>query len=145
MSNAANSNGITSKWKNILRIFFCISGSYIILGILWKKRWASEVISYLYYTLPKAGLLKWLKSPVSEHVWTVNMLMVQKIASFSTAVFLTYFWSLGKEISSENSALLVSETLRLFVNILTPDDKYSLSVKAIDERYQFRCNYLKLK
>ena len=39
------------------------------------------------------------------------------------------FWSLWKEISSRNSFLEVSEVLRLFVNILTPDDKYSLSVK----------------
>ena len=40
------------------------------------------------------------------------------------------FWSLWKEISSKNSLLVVSEVLRLFVNTLTPDDKYSLSVKA---------------
>ena len=40
------------------------------------------------------------------------------------------FWSLWKKISSKNSVLVVSEILRLFVNILTPDDKYSLSVKA---------------
>ena len=39
------------------------------------------------------------------------------------------FWSLWKKISSKNSFLEVSEVLRLFVNILTPDDKYSLSVK----------------
>ena len=44
--------------------------------------------------------------------------------------FCHIFWSLLKEISSKNSVLLVSEMLRLFVNILTPDDKYSLSVKA---------------
>ena len=40
------------------------------------------------------------------------------------------FWSLSKNFSSRNFALLVSEVLKLFVNILTPDDKYSLSVKA---------------
>ena len=40
------------------------------------------------------------------------------------------FWSLWQKISSKNSFLEVSEKLRLFVNILTPDDKYSLSVKA---------------
>ena len=40
------------------------------------------------------------------------------------------FWSLWKEISSKNSVLVVSYILRPFVNILTPDDKYSLSVKA---------------
>ena len=40
------------------------------------------------------------------------------------------FWSLRNKITSKNSILLVSEILRLFVDILTPDDKYSLSVKA---------------
>ena len=40
------------------------------------------------------------------------------------------FWSLWKEISSKDSVLIVSEILRLFVNILTPDDKYSVPVKA---------------
>ena len=44
--------------------------------------------------------------------------------------FCHIFWSLWKEITSENSVLVVSEILRFFVNILTPDDKYSLSVKA---------------
>ena len=40
------------------------------------------------------------------------------------------FLSLRQEISSKTSVLVVSEILRLFVNILTPDDKHSLSVKA---------------
>ena len=40
--------------------------------------------------------------------------------------FYHIFWSLWKEISSNNSLLVVSEILRLFVNILTPDDKYFL-------------------
>ena len=44
--------------------------------------------------------------------------------------FCHIFWSLWKKISSKNSVLVVSEILRLFVNILTPDDKHSLSVKA---------------
>ena len=44
--------------------------------------------------------------------------------------FRDIFWSLYTEISSKNSFLEVSEILRLSVNILTPDDKYSLSVKA---------------
>ena len=44
--------------------------------------------------------------------------------------FCHIFWSLLKELSSKNSVSLVSEMLRLFVNILTPDDKYCLSVKA---------------
>ena len=40
------------------------------------------------------------------------------------------FWSLWKKISSENSVFGVSEIFRLFVNILTPADKSSLSVKV---------------
>ena len=39
-------------------------------------------------------------------------------------------WSLWKKISSKNSVLEVSEILRLFFNILPPDDKYSLLVEA---------------
>ena len=48
----------------------------------------------------------------------------------SAQCFCHIFWSHRKKISSKNSVLVVSEILRLFVNILTPDDKYSLSVKA---------------
>ena len=44
--------------------------------------------------------------------------------------FCQIFWSLWNNISQENSALVVSQILRLFVNIFTPDDKHSLSVKA---------------
>ena len=40
------------------------------------------------------------------------------------------FCSLGKEIMSKNSFLVVSEIFTLFVHMLTPDDKYLLSVKA---------------
>ena len=44
--------------------------------------------------------------------------------------FWPIFWKLWNKICSKNSVLVVSEILRLFVNILTTDDKYSLSVKA---------------
>ena len=40
------------------------------------------------------------------------------------------FWSLRNKNTSKNSVLVVSQILRLFVNILTPDGKYSLSVKG---------------
>ena len=39
-------------------------------------------------------------------------------------------WSLWKKISSKIFALVLSQILRLFVNILTTDGKSSLSVKA---------------
>ena len=41
-----------------------------------------------------------------------------------------FFLSLWKESSSEKSVLVVSEILTLFDNILTADEKSSLSVKA---------------
>ena len=44
--------------------------------------------------------------------------------------FCPVFWKLSNKICSKNSFFLVSEILRLFLNLLTPDDKYSLSVKA---------------
>ena len=44
--------------------------------------------------------------------------------------FCQIFWSLWEEISLKNSILVVCEILRLFANILTLDDKYSLSLKA---------------
>ena len=40
------------------------------------------------------------------------------------------FWSLWKEISPKNSVLVASEFFRLFVDLLTPHDKCSLSLKA---------------
>ena len=40
------------------------------------------------------------------------------------------FWAPWNKISSKNSVLVLSEVLRLFVNLLAPDDKYFLSVKA---------------
>ena len=44
--------------------------------------------------------------------------------------FFRIFWSVGNKMSYEKSFLVVSEILRLFVNMLTPDDKYTLSLKA---------------
>ena len=40
------------------------------------------------------------------------------------------FWSLWEKVRSKNSVLVVSEILRVFFNILTSDEKYSLTVKA---------------
>ena len=40
----------------------------------FEKKMSSEVICFWSFRLKKAGLLKFLKSPVSEHLWTVNML-----------------------------------------------------------------------
>ena len=59
--------------------------------------------------------------------------------------FCQIFWELWKKISSKISMLVVSEISRLFVNILTPNENYSLSIKASVWRNQFKCNYQKSK
>ena len=46
------------------------------------------------------------------------------------------------KFSSKNFFLVVSEIFRLFVNILTPNGKLSLSVKTSVYWYQFKCNFL---
>ena len=76
--NPTNSNTIISKSKNICWIFYCISGICVKFWILWKKRWTSEMICFWNYWLEKLGLLKCLKSSVSQHLWTVNSLKCPK-------------------------------------------------------------------
>ena len=73
--------------------------------------------------MPKKLRLRTLKE--SQHVKRSETLLKSARQNFCHI-----FWSLWKEISSKNSVLVVFEILRFFVNILTPDDKYSLSVKA---------------
>ena len=60
-------------------------------------------------------------------------------------IFCQIFWSLWNEISWKNSVLVVSENLRLFFSILTPDDKYCVSVKESVLPHQFKCYYLQIK
>ena len=59
--------------------------------------------------------------------------------------FCQILWSLWKKNCSKNAVLEVSEILWLFFNILTPDEKYSLSVKASVKRNTFKCNYLEIE
>ena len=61
----------------------------------------------------------------SQHVkWTETLIKI------SQHYFFWIFLTLWKKISLANFVLVVPEILRLFVNKLTPDDEYSLSVKV---------------
>ena len=72
-----------------------------------------------------------LKKPRVRTLMDSQHVKVSEKMLKSTRQYFRYIlWSLWKKISSKNSFLEVSEILRLFVNIWTPDDKYSLSVKA---------------
>ena len=97
-----------------------------------KKIWTSDVICFSNYRLQKSALLKCLKNLMSEHLWTVNMLKGPKHCSkLHGSILLVFFKSLWKKICLKSSVFIVSEILRQFVKIVTPDDKYSLSVKGI--------------
>ena len=72
-----------------------------------------------------------LKKPRVRTLMDSQHVKVSETMLKSTRQYFRYILrSLWKKISSKNSFLEVSEILRLFVNIWTPDDKYSLSVKA---------------
>ena len=89
------------------------------------------------YRLQKALLLKCLRRSEWEHLSTVNMLKSLKQSwNMQGSSFVISLW---KSFSSTNSFL--SQTLRLFDDILTPDDKYSVSAKVTVHYNQFKCYY----
>ena len=73
--------------------------------------------------MPKKPLLRILMD--SQHVKVSERLLKP-----AQQYFCHIFWSPWKDISSKNSVLVVSEIVWLFLNIMAPDDKYSLSAKA---------------
>ena len=54
----------------------------------------------------------------------------ETLLKFSRQYLFDIVWSLWKEVRSTYSALVLSEILRLFVNLLTPHESYYVSVKA---------------
>ena len=54
----------------------------------------------------------------------------QRLLNTARQYFCNIFWSLWKKFISKNTNLVVSEILRLFVNILTNVEKSYFSVKA---------------
>ena len=119
------------KIKKIFSVFCCSSRIYIKFGILWKKICASEVISFWNYRMQKQGLLQWLKSALSELLSTVNMLNGPKDwLNFCGTIFVRFCDNSERKSTPKICVSVGSEILRQFVNILTPDYKYSLSVKS---------------
>ena len=91
----------------------------------------------------KEWFIKWLKSPVSQHLWTVNMWKgLQHCPDLHGSSFVKFFFSLWYNFSSKNFVVVVSEILRLFDKIWAPDNKYSPLVRASVQQYQWKCDYL---
>ena len=88
--------------------------------------------------LQKAWLLKCLKSPVSELLCTINMLEGPKHCWNLQGSICVIFFDHSERTSFWTSFILViSGILRLFVNILTLDGKYFLSVKVSFQSTKF--------
>ena len=105
-----------------------------------RRLFVSKIINW------KSGLLKSLKSSVSAHLWTVNMLKSAKnCLNLHGSMFVIFFDHSETKGAPKSIFLLVSEIFRLFLNILTPDDMYCISVKASVYRDQFKCYYVQIK
>ena len=66
------------------------------------------------------------KSRIRTLMDSQHVKVAETLHKSTSEYFSHMFWSLWKKISPKNSALVVSEILRLFVSIMTADDKYSL-------------------
>ena len=54
----------------------------------------------------------------------------ERLLKSARQFFCHFFWILRRKSGQKKYILVVSEILRLFFKILTPDEKYSISVKA---------------
>ena len=71
------------------------------------------------------------KKPLSEHLFPVNMLKAPNhCLNLHCSIFIRFFDHSKKKLPPKKSVLVLSEILRLFFNILTPDENYFLSVKG---------------
>ena len=92
----------------------------------WKKRRVSEPNYYRNYCIRKRCLLKPLKALASADHWVINGLTGSKHCWSQQGITIFNFFH-ESEINwvEKKSALVTSEIIRLFVNTLTPDEKYS--------------------
>ena len=73
--------------------------------------------------IPKSWLHKCLKSPVSEHPWTSNMVNGPNTAKICITAHSSYLLITVKSIELEKVSLVIRQ-LGLFANILAANDKY---------------------
>ena len=85
------------------------------------------------------------KSRVWRLIYSQPVKVSKTLLKSAWQYFCRVFWSVWNKMSLKKSLSVVSETLRLFVNILTPDDKYTLSVKASVSGNQFKCKYRQIE
>ena len=100
-------------------------------------------MSILASLFPKLLILKDVASSTSNRSWFRTTLGNESVNGFQTLLksarhhYYPLFSSNRGKLSWKNSALVRSEILRLFVNILTTDDKYSRSnMQNLPQQFQ---------
>ena len=68
------------------------------------------------------------KPRLRTHMDSQHVKGSETLLKFARQQFCHIFLLFWKNFNSRNALLVASEILRLFANILTPDDKYSLSL-----------------
>ena len=84
------------------------------------------------------------KPPVRTLMNSEHVKVSKTLHKSAPQYFCHIFRSLCTEICSKNFVSVVSEIFRLFLNILTRNDKYSVLVKASVWHNQFKCFYLRI-
>ena len=119
------------KNERIFLVFYCISEMCMKLRIFRKTRRVSQFNYCWYYCIRKRFLLKRLKGLASTHYCFNTLFGNQRVNGFETLLklarhyYLLIFPRIRDKLSWKKSALVTSEIFRLFVNTLTPNDKYS--------------------
>ena len=91
----------------------------------WIESWESYLNYFQNYILQKSWLLKRLKDLASEHHSVNNALTVSNTAEISRHYYFPYFSMNLASIELEKVFVSSDVILRLFVNSLTADNKYS--------------------
>ena len=94
-----------------------------------KKIRASQLILLRHYRLPKSWLDQCLNSLLTQHHSTVILLRISthlRNLHDSTCIILSYSCSLWGKLGLKMSLFVICKIFRLFVNTLTPNDKYFL-------------------
>ena len=94
---------LSENEKTISEYFSAFPKSTSNLQYFERKIWALEIICFWNYRLQKAGLLKCLKSPVSEHLLTVNMLKGPKGSlNLHGRIFVIFFYHSEKKAARKS-------------------------------------------
>ena len=141
--NATNSNPIFWKSKKSAELFSAFPKSTSNLEYFEKEDEPRKSFFFWKYRLQKTGLLK---CPCVRTLMNSEYVKVSNTLHKPAPQYFCHIsWWLCTEIWSKKIVSVVSEILRLFVDILPPNDKYSVSVKASVWRNQFNCYYLIIK